>query len=538
MVEGKEVISEYGAVATGPEEAARVGARVLEQGGNAMDAAAATSVACCMLEPARTGVGGYVLCGVVLEGKTGRVWSLDANSIAPAAAHEKMYEVLPMQAGVKRINENEYFCSVKDDVNVWGSLAVGPPGVMAGVGTLWERWGRLKWPAILEPSLTLLEDGFPYGSTAGHIANLEDVIRKFESTAEHLMPEGKVPSAEDIWHRRDMEKTLARVSEAGWQDFYEGEIGHQIADYILETGGVMTRQDMASYRPRITEAYGTRYRNADVYAAILPNGGLSSLQVLNMLECFKPVSDDTVEYWHRFAEVLKLVWRDRLRYLGDPDFVDVPIARLLSKDYAAGRMETARQFPEYVDRLVPPPAGDAGHGTQHVSTADAEGNVVSVTISHGGAFGSCVTVPGTGILLGHGMCRLDPRPGGRNSVASKKRPLNNTAPMVVRLPDRDVAAGLPGGRRIISVNARVVQQIVDEGVTSHHAAIAPRMHVQTDEPVMVTESLDGKIVKGLQEMGHEVEVVKGVAGQVHCAEYLKAGGKVRAGGDVWAAGVG
>ncbi len=256
-----------------------------------------------------------------------------------------------------------------------------------------------------------------------------------------------------------------------------------------------------------------------------------------MLECFEPVPENTVTYWHRLAEVLKLAWRDRLLYLGDPDHVDVQVQRLLSKDYAAGRVESVRQFPDCVDQRSPKPEGDSTAGTLHVSAADVEGNVASVTISQGGAFGSVVTVPGTGLILGHGMCRLDPRPGRKNSVAPGKRPLNNTAPLMIRLPDRDVAAGLPGGRRLVSVNARFAQKIVDFGATSWEAVSGPRMHVQMEEPLMVTRSLAESIRDGLLEMGHELDVVGGVAGGAHCAEFLKSAGKVRAGGNTWAAGV-
>ena len=537
MVEGKEVLSTRGAVAAGPEEAARVGAGVLDRGGNAMDAAAATSLACCMLQPQSTGVMGYVLCALVLDGRTGKVWSLDANSIAPASASETMYDVIRMHGGPKGINENEYLCSVRDNANVHGPQAVGPPGMMAGMGVLWERWGRLKWSDIVTPTLALLENGFPFGSTAAAIRNLEPVIRRFPATEKHLMPQGRLPAADDVWHRQDMEKSLTRACEAGWRDFYDGEIGRKIANHVGSTGGALTREDMANYEPRVTAPYETMYRDASVYAAILPNGGLTALQVLNMLECFEPETDDTVTYWHRLAEVLKLAWRDRLLYMGDPDHVDVEIQRLLSKDYAVGRVESMRQFPEFVDRRSPGPEGDSMAGTLHVSTADAEGNVASVTISQGGAFGSLVTVPGTGLILGHGMCRLDPRPGRKNSVASRKRPLNNTAPLLIRLPDRDVATGLPGGRRLVSVNSRIVQKIVDFGASSFEAVSGPRMHVQMEEPIMVTRSLDDAIQDGLLEMGHELNVVGGVAGGAHCAEYLKPEGTVRAGGNTWAAGV-
>ena len=538
MIEGNEVVSSRGAVAAGPAEAARVGARILEAGGNAMDAASATCMACCMLQPQSTGVGGYVCCALVLDGQSGKVWSVDANSIAPAAAHEGMFEILPAREDGSSLNENEYCCRVKDDANVHGPLAIGPPGMMAGMGIVWERWGRLKWPEIVAPSQKLLSDGFPYASVARAIKSLEEVIRRFPPTAAHLMPEGKLPEPEDIWHRPDMEKTLARIADAGWRDFYEGEVAREIAEYIQETGGVLTREDLASYEPRVTEPYTVTYHDAAVHGPILTNGCLSSLQILNMLESLDAVPDDTPAYWHQLAEVLKLGWRDRLRYLADPDCVPVPVDRLLSKEYAAGRVEAIRQFPDHVDRLTPASDSDPPPETLHVSTADADGNVVSITISQGGSFGSCVTVPGTGIILGHGVCRLDPRPGRANSVGPRKRPLNNTGAMLIRLPDRDVAAGLPGGRRIISVMPRAAQLIIDSGASSYEVATAPRMHAERTEPVEITKNADECVVDELRALGHEISVRDGIAGGMHCAEVLKAEGKVRAGGNTWAAGVG
>lgn len=537
MIEGHEVISKKGAVAAGPKEAARVGARILEHGGNAMDAAAATCLACCMLQPQSTGVGGYVCAAVVLEGKSNQVWSLDSNSIAPQAAHERMFEVIPVGEGSSGINENEYDCRVRNNANVYGPLAVGVPGMMAGLGVLWERWGRRKWRDIVAPSLELLADGFPYGSTAGAVKSMEMVIRRFEPTREHLMPDGKVPSPEDIWRRRDMAKTLERVASAGWRDFYEGEIGRQIADYIGSIGGILTPEDMANFEPRVTAPYQITYRGASVYGPILPNGCLSSLQILNMLACFEPIADDTVEYWHQLAEILKLAWRDRLRYLADPDFAEVPVDRILSQDYAAGRVETIRQFPEHVDNLAHHHTVEPPHGTLHVSAADTDGNLVSVTISHGGAFGSCVTIPDTGVILGHGMCRLDPRPGYANSIASGKRPLNNVAPMILRLQKRDVATGLPGGRRIISVNAQMSQRVMDYGATSWEAAAAPRMHVQVKEPVEISASVGKALVDRLIKIGHEVKPVNRIGGTAHGAEILTGENLVRAGGETWAAGV-
>lgn len=536
MTEGKEIYSERGVVAANPEEAARVGARILEAGGNAMDAASAASMACCMLAPMSTGVGGYICAAVVLEGESGKVWSVDANAIAPAAAHETMYEVLPRNEKGGPINEGEYQCSVRDNANVYGPLAVGPPGMMAGMGIVWERWGKLKWQEIVAPSLKLLEDGFPYDSIAVHVRQGEAIIRKFPATLAHLMPEGRLPDREDLWHRPDMDRTLKRIASAGWRDFYDGEVGQKIADHVQETGGIMTREDMATYEPRVTDPYVVQYHGANVYGPILPNGCMSSLQILHMLDCLGLPSEDTPDYWHLYAEVLKLAWRDRLRHLADPDFADVPVQRLLSREYASGRVETIRQFPAHVDKLGPADSDGGAHGTLHVSTADADGNVVSMTISQGGGFGSYVTVPGTGIILGHGMCRLDPRPGRANSVAPRKRPLNNTACMIARLADRDLAIGLPGGRRIISVMPRAAQIAVDQGLSGFQISTAPRMHVQDTEPVELTESAGEGVIEALRSMGHDLKPVKGIAGVLNCAEFLKADGRTRGGTSVLAAG--
>ena len=532
-IEGKEVLVSVGGAASEPEETSRTGAQILEAGGNAMDAAAAMAVVCGTLQPELCGIGGYVLCGVVMEGASGRVWSLDANSVAPAAAQERMYDVRPLDGPRVGLNAIEYGCAVRDDANVHGPKACGVPGEMAGIGILWERWGKLKWPQILAPTQRLLANGFPYGNIARSLASMENVVRRFEPTVKLLLPDGKLPKPDDVWRPGDLEKTLARLAVAGWRDFYDGEIGRKIGGFIERGGGPLTAKDMAAYRPRIRDPYSVSYRNAKVYAAELANGGITCLEALNMLETLAPAPDTDVRYWHRMAEVLKLAWRDRLRYAADPDFARVPVERLLSKDYAAGRAETLRQFPDFVDK-TPGPSGSEP-GTTHISAGDRFGNLVAITISQGGLFGSCVTVPGTGIVLGHGMCRFDPHPGLANSVAARKRPLNNVCPTIVALPDRRVALGLRGGRRIVSVATQLVARVVDHGATARAAAIAPRLHTTGHEPIELSESADPAIVARLRAMGHEITPIAAVGGSAHLVELL-AGGKIRAGGGVWAAG--
>jgi gamma-glutamyltranspeptidase/glutathione hydrolase len=533
MIEGTEVVVSSGAVASEPEDAVRAGARILEAGGNAMDAAAAVALACGLLQPELCGVGGYVLAGVILEGASGRLWSLDANSVAPAAAHERMYDVSPLHGPPAGLNAIEYKCAVRDDANVFGPLAAGVPGQLGGIGMLWERWGKLKWPQIVEPSQHLIAAGIPYRNTARSVASSEALIRKFEPTAQVFLPNGTLPSPDDRYHPRDLAKTLERLASAGWRDFYEGEIGRKIGAYIKGAGGILTPADMAAFQPRVTEPYSTSYRQARVYSAILANGGISCLQALNMLECLAPLPDSEVGYWHRMAEVLKLVWRDRLRYVGDPDLARVPVERLLSKEYAAGRVETIRQFPGFVDSIPGPSANDSG--TTHISAGDRHGNLVAITVSHGGLFGSCVTVPGTGVLLGHGMCRFDPHPGLPNSVAGRKRPLNNVCPTIVVLPDRRVALGLRGGRRIVIVATQLISRIVDHGTAARAAAIAPRIHSDGHEPVELNQAADQKIAAGMRALGHTIKPMPTVGGWAHLVELLS-DGKIRAGGGVWSAG--
>ena len=528
--EGPEARGSYGVIATEPPDSARAGARMLHEGGNAIDAAAAACLAACMLEPQMVDLGGYVLCAVVLDAKTGRVWNLDANSVSPAAATETMFAVGPRGTG-RGINENEYQCSVRGDVNIGGALAVGVPGVMGGIGRLHEKWGRLKWPAIFQPSLELLDRGFPYGNVATGIRNRESVIRSLPAAQKHLMPGGKIPDAKDIWHRPDMAGTLTRLAKSGWRDFYEGELGRAIADHVRSLGGILTREDMKRFEPRIAATYESSFRGARIHSGILSNGGLSVAQLLHMWECLPPQSLSDPMYWHQLIEAGKFAWRDRLRYFGD----GVSPERFLSKDYAAGRIEALRMFPKSVDRQHAPPAG-ASPGTVNISAADAEGNIVAVTLSHGGSFGSCVTVPGTGITLGHGMCRFDPRPGRPNSVGPNKRPLNNVCPTIIRLPDRDVALGLRGGRRIVSVAAHLCRQIVEHGASGFEAVNAPRLHVEEQEPVEVTRSLDQGIIGELQALGHEVRVANAVAGPANVCERLK-DKSLRGASNVWAVGV-
>jgi len=373
-----------------------------------------------------------------------------------------------------------------------------------------------------------------------------DVLRRYEPALNHLTRDGIPPAADEVWHRPGLASTLARLRAHGWREFYRGELGVQIARYVRSIGGVLSAEDMAGYSPRVEPALVVTYRGCPVFTPTLPNGGLTSLQILNMLECFPPsIAADAPAYWHRLGEILKLAWRDRLRYLGDPDFTDVQVDRLLDKSYAQEMTDRLRRFPDSIGAQDSPSALPSPPGTIHVSAADVDGNIVSATLSQGTPFGSCVLVPGTGVILGHGMCRLDPRPGLPNSIAPGKRPLNNLAPLIVSLPDRAIALGTRGGRPIVNVCAQLAHRLIDGGDAAAQALAVPRLHVSDREPLeflefAFTDRVAQEILDGLAAMGHRVrrqhEEVEG-AGAAHCVELLARERKVRASGDTWAAGI-
>ncbi len=490
MIEGVEITCRRGAVATGPAEAARAGAKLFERGGNAIDAAAAACLACAMVEPQAVDLGGYVLAAVVLEGATGRVWSVDANTVAPAAASAYMFRTLPVRSGKPGINEREYGCSVENDANVYGPLSIAVPGFLGGVGAMWERWGKSEWPEIVAPARALLESGLSYGLVRDAAEFKREVIARYPSTAALL--------SEEHWPGTDLARTLDRLATAGWRDFYCGEIGQAIVGFVASQGGILTRADMAAFAPRITEPCSGTYHGVEIHTAIAPNGGFSVLSALKDMERQPSLPDSDPSYWDGMAKVLERMWSARL------------------SDSA--------------------PAGVNPHGTIHVAAADSEGNLVSATISQGGLFGSCLAVPGTGIIPGHGMCRFDPHPGLANSPGPGKRPLNNACPLIIRMPGRDVAIGVRGGRRIVSVIAQMAQRIVDQGASVYAAATAPRIHTLTGDPLEISTNFDQAIRQALASAGWRIEVPEEVAGAAHGAEIFHGNGELRAGGNTWAVG--
>ncbi|MEO7653159.1 MAG: gamma-glutamyltransferase, partial [Bryobacteraceae bacterium] len=360
------------------------------------------------------------------------------------------------------------------------------------------------------PSQELIAKGFAVRKdVVAAVQERAAVIRALAPAAAHFLPGGHALQEGQIWHRPGMEWTLERLASAGWQDFYHGEIAGKIADHLARTGGILTRADLAAYQAHVAPAVEIRCGEAHAFTAPLANGGVSAFSAMLMLHELKAPRPSDPMHWHLLAEVMKIVWRDRLRYLGDPAKAKIDWERLLRSSYVDERVAKLRKSPHSVDAAMSPPPAP-GPGTIHISTADGAGNIVAITISHGGSFGSCVTVPGTGITLGHGMCRFDPHSGLPNSVAPGKRPLNNVCPMILRQPGRDVGFGMRGGRRIVSVIPAAALQLLQGGELQEVAASA-RLHTEGYEPIL-TAKLPPAIAKEMEKMGHHLTEIQAVGG--------------------------
>jgi gamma-glutamyltranspeptidase/glutathione hydrolase len=500
-----------GMVVASQADAADAGLAMLEAGGNAVDAAVATAFALAVTQPFSAGLGG----GVFLVGRTdsGEYFALDARETAPGAADRDMY-VRP---------------GVDSRASLSGGLAVATPGFIRGLAMALDLWGTLALPAVLAPAIRLADEGFAIGPY--HARMLERLSQMglpaaFPETARIQFPADGA-AAEPGWVRRqrDLAESLRRLATEGSDVFYTGEIGARIAAAVKLHGGVLSPEDLAGYTPKLRQPVTGSYRGLEVVSFPPPSsGGAVLVEILNILEGFDlaeagPVDERTA---HRIVEAMKLAFADRAAWFGDPDFVDVPVARLTSKPYA----DTLRR------RIVPPfwrreraievegpglPQNDSG--TTHLSTSDGRGGAVALTMTINTPFGSGITVPGTGIVLNNEMddfSKAIGRPNvyglvderGANAIAPGKRPLSSMTPTIVSRDGRPfMVTGSPGGPRIITTTLLTILNVMDFGMDVQEAVAAPRYHHQwLPNKVYAESGLDESIVAGLRKRGHEVEV--------------------------------
>jgi gamma-glutamyltranspeptidase/glutathione hydrolase len=492
------------AVSSAHELATQAGVMIFEKGGNAYDAAVAVSAALAVVEPSSSGIGGGGFWMLQSHDDSLSVM-VDGREVAPAAAHRDMY--LDDEGNVDR------------NLAINGGLAAGIPGAPAAWVHIAENYGTLPLSVLLQPAIDLAANGYPADEKyVTLLAMREEVMNRWPETAEIFMPEGEVPEVGDIIVQEDLANTLRTLVGRGHDGFYTGEIAQRLVEGTRAAGGIWTLEDLANYTVKEREPITTEYRGFELISAAPPSsGGITIAQILNLVEPYDLSELTRVERTHLLAEAMRRAYRDRALYLGDTDFVDVPMDVLLSKDYAAGMRTNLR-----LDQATPssmlandPDVRPEGNNTTHFSLIDAEGNMVSATLTVNLLYGAAYVPPGTGVLLNNEMDDFSAKPGApnafglvgfeANAIEPYKRMLSSMSPTIVRSPERVAVIGTPGGSRIITMVLLGLLDFID-GHGPESWVSVPRFHHQylPDEISIEPDSMSDAEVEALEALGHKV----------------------------------
>ncbi len=499
-----------GVVVSASRPASEVGAAVLGRGGNAIDAAVATGFALAVTYPAAGNIGGGGFMVVRLP--DGMATTFDFRETAPAAARPDMFLDAEGRIDVGRIRA--------------GYLAVGVPGTVRGFALAHGRFGRLPWRALVEPAIRLARDGFEVSAplAAELNAELAGPMQPFPgSLTAFSKPAGGPWQAGDRLCQADLAATLELIAAAGPAGFYEGRVAGLVADAMAAHGGLVTRADLAGYRAKERPPLAGKAFGHEIISMGPPSsGGVALLEMLGMAEAAglanRPRLDPATI--HLAAEIRRRAYLDRARFLGDPDFAAVPVARLVSPEHACELVvgiDPCRATPsaELGGDLLAPAAESAQ--TTHFSVVDASGMAVATTTTLEASYGSRVVVPGTGFLLNNEMGDFNRSPGQTtpagdigtpaNLVAPGKRMLSSMTPAIVCRDGRVVlVTGSPGGRTIINTVFDVVMALVGHGADAPAAVFAPRFHHQwlPDRLTVEARALPAETLHALEQLGHRV----------------------------------
>lgn len=494
----------------GENTGSMVGERMLENGANAVDAAVAAALVACIAAPARSGIGGYGGHMVIAMAGGKKVTAIDFNTAAPAAARADMFP-LDEKGGVK------------GRANFFGWRAVGVPGVLAGLQRALDRYGTREFREVVQPSIELAEKGFEIKKVfANTIRSGAARFAGDPGSAKLYLKDGQPLKQGDLLRNPQLARMLSTLADRNSVDsFYRGDIALRIAEAFEKNGGLITAKDLASYRAREVEPISFGYKDSAVFTAPLTAAGLVSLEALSIVHAMGGIArGNSGPAAHARLEAMRLAWKDRFELLGDPDHVNVPVARLLSADYArelAGRAVSAVKQEKAIDTGV---AKHTDEGTNNICAVDRHGNIVAVTLTHGGSFGAQVTVDGLGLTLGHGMSRFDPHPGHPNAPGPGKRPVHNMSPSVMLRDGKPVAGiGGAGGVRIPNCVFEALRNCLFEGANIEQAIASPRVQCTGTIDVAVEPQFSRETTQYLKEAGFKVQtwessaVVSGVSFQ-------------------------
>ena len=504
-----------GMVVTNHPLASSAGAQILLAGGNAVDAAIACLFALTVVEPMMVGVLGGGIAHIRLA--DGRHVIMDGLSTAPLAATPDMYrpvsDVLP-----------DYQETVGRE-NYAGSRAVAVPGALAAWCQTLERFGTMSLADVLRPAIILADTGFivtPYLETC--IGDCAADLSRDPELAALLLPGGSPAPARSRIRRPDYAVTLRTIAQHGAAALYGGPLGTALTDFMAASDGLITDADLATYAVKQRDPIRTTYRGYEIVGPPPPaSSGVHIAQMLGMLEHFdlSAMGYGSVPSIHLLAEVLKCAFADRAAVTGDPDFVPVPVARLISPAYAATRrahidLTHARAWQAGIA------AGESAD-TTHVTVADSDGVVVSTTQTLNGLFGSRVAVPGTGLICNNYMFNFDPHPGKALSIAPGKRVFTSMSPMMaLRDGTLAFALGLPGALRIFPSALQAIVNLIDHGMSLQQAVEAPRIFTQ-GHVLEIEAALVDRVQDELTAMGHVVTASPRIAGGMNAIGFAPDG---------------
>jgi gamma-glutamyltranspeptidase/glutathione hydrolase len=485
--------------------AAEVGAMVLARGGNAFDAAVATGFAQTVIDPFQAGIGGMG-SAQYYDAKSKKNGYLSFHSRAGSKVSPGMWE--KDAAGQTEISGYTLFDDQRSEL---GYTSIMTPGTIAGFGALHQKFGTWEWSRLIQPSMDFLRNGFalPANVTGlftvpknvgGEAVRMVQVQKTSAMMKLWLKPDGSLYEAGEIYRNDDLLGTLGRIADNGPEEFYRGKLGREIADDFESNGAFVTAADLADYKPRWHEPLHIKYRGYDLYSSQPPTSGLTALQILNFLEDFdlESVEYGSAEHLHLVAMAMKWAHYDRERYLGDPEFVEVPIERLLSKGYAKDvhAAIAARKSPN-------PTPSFRTEGTTHVTVWDAEGNVVGMT--HSLVVSSGVVTPGLGFPYNNSMKLAGVSKDGPNALAPRKARNVGICPTIAfKDGNFEFALGAPGGSVIISSVVQSMMNYMHFGMTPVEAVSAPRIHCEGGK-VFCENRILTPTMEALRKMGHETQ---------------------------------
>ena len=523
---GSAQATKLGAIATAHPVATEAGFEVLEAGGNAFDAAVAISATLAVVEPSGSGIGGggfWLLHLAPDDEQNGRRTAkqagrqvgkqifVDGREKAPLAATEHMYldddgKVIPK-------------------LSLDGALAAGIPGEPAALAHIAERYGRLPLAQSLAPAIRAAEQGFAMDShLLKRLAWRQPVMAQSPAAASVFLPNGTLPAEGGLVVQKDLAETLRRLATQGRDGFYKGDTAQKLVAGVQAAGGIWTLEDLAAYEVVEREPLRGQYRGYDIVSAPPPSsGGVALIETLNILRFYDLDKADAVTRQHLIVEAMRRAYRDRAQYLGDSDFVPVPVQRLTSVQHAAQwvpelSLRAASQSSDLPPVLVDPPKGS---DTTHFSVIDAAGNRVAATLSINFPFGSGFMPAGTGVLLNNEMDDFSKKAGEpngyglvhsrANGIAPGKRMLSSMTPTFIEKDNEVAVIGTPGGSRIISMVLLGALEYMHDGwgtgASAESVVATPRYHHQYLPDVVSYEKggLNASMLKALQGLGHQTK---------------------------------